>query len=96
MGETTLLDTISSDLGDSIKNDHAPQNQTEMDEEFWVNASPSAMAEHISLQPKLTEYANDRETQMSSVDKMTTRYIDQLDTLDPNLSQDMTSEYMNV
>ena len=52
------------------------------------------MAQHISMQPKLTEFAQERAT--GTVDKMTNKYMDQLDTLDPNLSQDMTSEYMEV
>ena len=65
-----------------------------MDDEFWVNASPLEMAQHISMQPKLTSFAQERVS--GTTDKMTNRYMDQLDTLDPNLTQDMTSEYMNV
>ena len=65
-----------------------------MDEDFWVNASANDMAQHISMQPKLTDFAQERST--GGVDRMTNRYMDQLDTLDPNLSQDMTSEYMEV
>ena len=82
LADNTLVE--SSDVHQSLVQDVAPQGQKAMDEDFWVNASANDMAQHISMQPKLTDFAQERST--SSADKMTNRYMDQLDTLDPNLS----------
>ena len=92
LDDNTLVE--SSDFHQSLANDVAGQDQKQMDDDFWVNASPLEMAQHISMNPKLTNFAEERVS--GTTDKMTNRYMDQLDTLDPNLSQDMTSEYMNV
>mgnify|MGYP006875426929 CR=1 FL=1 len=43
-----------------------------------------------------TEYASEKETMQKTTDKMTRHWIEQIDDMDPNLSQDMTSEYLNV
>ena len=53
-------------------------------------------AQHVSLDGPKTEYAIERDLEKSSADKMTNHWIDTFDQMDPNLSQDMTSEYVNV
>ena len=71
-----------------------------MDEEFWVTASASQMAQHISLNGPKTQFAQEKELGINSgektQDKMTRHYMDQIDNMAPGLSDEMTSEYMAV
>ena len=39
----------ASDVGQLYPDDQSNGNAKEMDEDFWVNASASQMAQHISL-----------------------------------------------
>ncbi len=61
-----------------------------------MNKSPSEMAQSISLEGPKTQFALEVENDRKTVDKMTTHWIDQIDQMDPNLSSDMTSEYISV
>ena len=65
-------------------------------EDDWANKSAEEMAQKISLDPPKTEYAKQRESEKNSVDKMTNHWMETIDSMDPNLSSDMTSEYINV
>ena len=46
--ELTMIDS-ASDVGQLYPDDQSNGNAKEMDEDFWVNASASQMAQHISL-----------------------------------------------
>ena len=46
--ELTMIDS-STDVGQLYPDDQVKSGAKEMDEEFWVNASASQMAQHISL-----------------------------------------------
>ena len=62
----------------------------------WMNKSAEELSKHVSLEAPKTEFATDREKLEKSTDKMTRHWIERIDDMDPNLSQDMTSEYLNV
>ena len=51
------------------------------------------MSSHISLEGPKTEYAKQKD---NVGDRLSRQWMDQLDMMDPNLSNDMTSEYMDV
>ena len=46
--ELAMIDS-ATDVGMLYPEDQAKDNSIEMDEEFWVTASASQMAQHISL-----------------------------------------------
>ena len=54
------------------------------------------MSKHISLEGPKTEYAKEKLSEVDSADKMATRWMDQIDQMDPSMSQDMTNEFMNT
>ena len=70
----------TTDVGQLYPDDQAKDGSKEMDEEFWVNASASQMAQHISLNGPKTQFAKDKEAGINSgektQDKMTKHYID--------------------
>ena len=97
--ELTQLES-TSDVGQLYPDDKAASGAQEMDEEFWVSASASQMAQHISLNGPKTQFVQEQEaginTGEKTQDKMTRHYIDQIDQLAPGLSDEMTSQYMAV
>ena len=54
------------------------------------------MSKRISLDGPKTEFAKERLSEVDSADKMASRWMDQIDQMDPTMSQDMTNEFMNV
>ena len=68
----------------------------EVDMEQWANLSASQMADHISLGAPKTDFEAERNTRLSQADKLTNFWMDRLDSEDPSLGQDMTSEFMDV
>mgnify|MGYP000300365618 CR=1 FL=1 len=59
----------------------------------WI----SELSQHVSVEgAKKTEYAVQKEQEAKSGDKQSYNWMERLDMLDPNLGQDITSEYMNV
>ena len=54
------------------------------------------MSKHISLDGPKTEYAKERLSEVDSADKMASRWMDQIDQMDPTIGQDITNEFMNV
>ena len=63
------------------------------DSDQWI----SELSQHVSEEgAKKTEYAVQKETEAKSGDRTSYNWMERLDMLDPNLGQDITSEYMNV
>ena len=58
--------------------------------------SVAQMAEHVSLGAPKTDFANERDTVREKGDKLTNFWMDRIDSEDPTLGNDMTSEFMNV
>lgn len=68
----------------------------QMSEADWVEASPAEMAQHISLGGPKTDYAAERDTFREKTDNLANFWMDRIDSMDPALGQDVTSEFMNV
>ena len=59
-------------------------------------ADAEEMAKHINLGTPVTDYAKQKHTDKETLDQTTNRWMNAIEDSDPNLSQDMTSEYMDV
>ena len=67
-----------------------------MSEEQWANASPEQMAEHISLEGPKTDFAKETNNFRKNADKLQNFWLDRIDSMDPNLGQDLTSAFMDT
>lgn len=67
-----------------------------MADDPYLSGNTEEMAKHISLDGPKTEYAKERLTEVDTADKMASRWMDQIDQMDPSMGQDMTTEFMNV
>ena len=69
-----------------------------MSDEDWFNADAGTMAQHISIGAPMTNFEKETKTIRNDMDtdKMSSFWLDRIDAMDPILSQDLTSEFMDV
>lgn len=67
-----------------------------MSDQQWYNASPEEMAEHISIEGPKTEYEKETNTFRKNADRLQNFWLDRIDSMDPNLGQDVTSAFMDT
>lgn len=69
-----------------------------MSELQWANASPEEMAAHVSLEGPKTEYMKDATANgiKRGADRLQDFWLDRIDSMDPNLGQDVTSAFMDT
>ena len=67
-----------------------------MSDEEWFDADAQTMAQHISLGEPQTDFAKIAKVERNTTDKLTNFWLDRIDSMDPTVSQDLTSEFMNV
>ena len=67
-----------------------------MSEEDWAEATPAEMAAHVSIDGPKTDYIREKESEKKGGNKFSAYLLDRMDTLDPSLAQDMTSELLSV
>ena len=70
-GDESSLTMIDSSSGarELFPDDKASPNPQEMDDDFWVTASASQMAQHISLNGPKTQFAQDKDLGIASGEK---------------------------
>ena len=67
-----------------------------MSEMEWAMASPEEMANHISLDGPKTDYQKEGSSFRKDADKLQNFWLDRIDSMDPNLGQDVTSAFMDT
>lgn len=67
-----------------------------MSDDDWVEASPEVMAQHISLEGPKTDYAKEVNPFRKNADRLQNFWLDRIDSMDPNLGQDVTSAFMDT
>ena len=61
-----------------------------------MDASPEQMAEHISLEGPKTDYAKETNSFRKNADRLQNFWLDRIDSMDPNIGQDITSAFMDT
>ena len=76
----------------------SPYHKEAMSDEEWEQADAAKMAAHISMGAPETDYAKETRAIRKSMnpDKLSNFWLDRIDSMDPALGQDLTSEFMNV
>ena len=90
-----IENTLAPSEDDNLISTTAHLNVESMDKD-WMDKSAEELSKHVSLDGPKTEYQAERETLQKTEDKMTRHWMERIDDMDPNLSKDMTSEYLNV
>jgi len=87
---------VNIDESSSHKTRSSSRIPPPMSESAWAELSPSQMAERISLNGPKTEWEEEVSHMKRGTDKDTSFLIDRINSLDPNIDQDMASEFLNV